>query len=113
MFQPVVMERLKASRDAEFAVSPLVRLEALTKPKRDGDYALVGRYERHLSAHSQLSISDEIFDAALELRSRYLLKTPDALHLAIAQHHGCTRLWTNDERLASVPGGVAINVSRE
>ena len=39
------------------------------------------------------------FDMATELRARYGLKTPDALHLAAAIASDCEELWTNDQRL--------------
>ena len=41
---------------------------------------------------------------AAELRAHHRLKTPDALHLATAQSHGCTEIWTNDNRLNSTAG---------
>ncbi|WP_279308295.1 MULTISPECIES: type II toxin-antitoxin system VapC family toxin [Cyanophyceae] len=47
---------------------------------------------------------------AAELRSRHGLKTPDALHLAVAHHYDCTELWTNDDRLAIAAASKAINL---
>ncbi|NTV15090.1 MAG: type II toxin-antitoxin system VapC family toxin [Desulfobulbaceae bacterium] len=38
------------------------------------------------------------------------MKTPDALHLATAQFHGCTSLWTNDDRLCTVAPDFVCNV---
>ena len=38
------------------------------------------------------------------------LRTPDALHLAAAQVHGCSALWTNDSRLAVAGRGLAVDV---
>jgi predicted nucleic acid-binding protein len=49
---------------------------------------------------------------AAQLRARFGLKTPDALHLACAQHHGCDALWTNDGRLAQASHGLAQNILR-
>jgi predicted nucleic acid-binding protein len=46
-----------------------------------------------------------VFDLATELRVRYGIKTPDALHLAVALHAACEELWTNDRRLASAAEG--------
>ena len=43
-------------------------------------------------------------------QSRFGLRTPDALHLACAQHHRCEALWTNDDRLASASHGLARNI---
>jgi predicted nucleic acid-binding protein len=39
-----------------------------------------------------------------------LLRTPDGLHLACAQHHRCAELWTNDDRLTRASHGLASNV---
>jgi predicted nucleic acid-binding protein len=51
-----------------------------------------------------------VFHQAAELRAQYGLKTPDALHLATARHHGCTALWTNDNRLSKVAGDLVVNI---
>ena len=57
-----------------------------------------------------LPITDAIYDEALQLRARFRLKTPDALHLATAQHYGCTAFWTNDDRLKDAAGALAVNL---
>ena len=57
-----------------------------------------------------LALPEAVFLAAAQLRARFGLRTPDALHLACAQHHGCDALWTNDDRLASAGHGLARNV---
>lgn len=93
-----------------FCISPLVRLEVLTQPMRNGNTALVLDYEDFLAAHLLLPMTEAVFDQALRLRARYRLKTPDALHLAAAQCHGCTEIWTNDERLNTAAGMMAVNV---
>ena len=51
-----------------------------------------------------------IYLEAAELRARFGLRTPDALHLACAQHHRCDALWTNDGRFGRASGGLARNV---
>jgi len=43
-------------------------------------------------------------------RASFGLKTPDALHLARAQRHRCTELWTNDGCLARASHGLAKNI---
>ncbi len=96
--------------EATFCVSPLVRLEVLTRPMRDGNAALTLDYEDFLAAHVFLPMNEAVFDQALRLRARHRLKTPDALHLATAQCHGCVEIWTNDERLNTVAGLMAVNV---
>lgn len=85
-------------------------MEVIVKPLRKSASALVSDYEDSLAAQHWLAIDDSIFDRALQLRARHGLKTPDALHLATALHHGCVEIWTNDERLNKAAGSMAVNV---
>ena len=94
----------------ELAISPLVKLECLVGPMRSGNLVLQQHYERGLSRFALLPLGDEVFVQAAALRTRFGLRTPDALHLAAAQHHRCEALWTNDDRLASAAHGLAVNV---
>ena len=68
------------------------------------------RYEAGMAQFVQLALNEAVFLQAAQLRARFNLKTPDALHLACAQHHGCTALWTNDDRLAQAAHGLAQNI---
>jgi predicted nucleic acid-binding protein len=77
---------------------------------RNSNAALVADYEDFLAAHLFLTMNEAVFDQALRLRARHRLKTPDALHLATAQCHGCAEFWTNDERLNTAAGMMAVNV---
>ncbi len=95
-----------------FAISPLVKLECLVKPIKSADFPLQQRYEAGLRQLVLLEMSEPVFLQAAHLRARFSLKTPDALHLACAQHHGCSALWTNDDRLAQAAHGLARNVLR-
>ena len=101
---------LEAQTDATLCVSPLVRLEVLVGPMRRGDAALLRAYEALLAQQLWLSMGDQAFSQALLLRAQHGLKTPDALHLATALHHGCTEFWTNDDRLKAAVGALAVNV---
>ncbi len=101
--------RVAAHVDALFCVSALTRLEVLTRPLRDRDHALVARYESVLRTYDMLTIDDTVVDAALQWRVAGL-KTPDALHVALARRHGCTILWTNDDRLARIAPGWSEDV---
>lgn len=94
----------------ELAISPLVKLECLVGPMRSGNLVLQQHYERGLAQFALLPLGDEVFVHAAMLRGRFGLKTPDALHLAAAQHHRCDALWTNDDRLSQAAHGLAINV---
>ena len=95
---------------AGLAVSPLVKLECLVGPMRNGNMALQRYYEEGLAQFHQLDMTEPVFLLAAALRARFSLKTPDALHLATAQFHGCDALWTNDDRLAAAACGLAVNV---
>ncbi|PKM41818.1 MAG: VapC toxin family PIN domain ribonuclease [Gammaproteobacteria bacterium HGW-Gammaproteobacteria-1] len=88
----------------------LVQFECLVAPMRDGNLELQHYYEQGLAQFVQLPMSATVFIHAAQLRARFGLKTPDALHLAAAQHHGCDALWTNDNRLIQASQGLAINV---
>ena len=105
-----VRDAIKSAGDARFAISPLIKLECLVKPLKTGDIALQRRYEAGLNQLVQLPMPETIFLQAAMLRARFGLKTPDALHLACAQHHGCTALWTNDDRLEQAGHGLVRNV---
>ena len=105
-----VRAALKSEPDARFAVSPLIKMECLVKPLKTGDIAMQRRYEAGLNEFVQLPMTETIFLQAAMLRARFGLKTPDALHLACAQHHGCTALWTNDDRLAQAGHGLVRNI---
>ena len=105
-----VQVALRNELDVRFAVSPLIKMECLVKPLKTGDIAMQRRYEAGLNEFVQLPMTETVFLQAAMLRARFGLKTPDALHLACAQQHGCTELWTNDDRLAQAGHGLARNI---
>ena len=97
-----VERRMREASDTDFAISPLVRMEAYVKPLRDGDTMLHRRYEKAIATYSLLGLGAPIFDQAALLRARFGLRTPDALHLAwraAARLHGAV-----DERPAAARG---------
>jgi uncharacterized protein len=57
-----------------------------------------------------LPFNDETWARATELRARFGLKTPDALHLACAEVSGCQEFWTNDDRLSRAAAGLSLNL---
>ena len=57
-----------------------------------------------------LAIPEMVYLPAADLRGRFGLRTPDALHLACAHHHRCQALWTNDDRMLRASRGLARNV---
>ena len=98
---------------ALFAISPLVKCECLVGPIRRADPGLQRDYFEFFEHHLSLSMPEPVYLQAADLRARFGLRTPDALHLACAQHHRCDALWTNDERLTRASHGLARNVFRE
>lgn len=109
-FSPMVRRALARHEETPFAISPLTRMECLVRPVREANTGLQQYYEEVLDRLISLPMNDRVFELALQLRARQGLKTPDALHLACAQTHGCQALWTNDDRLAAAGRGLAVNV---
>lgn len=109
-YYPKIKAMLDSLPEYQLAVSPLLRMEVLVKPSRDQDTLLKQQYEDFLEQQIWLPIPEIVYEQALQLRVIHRLKTPDALHLAIARHHGCTDFWTNDDRLKTAAGDLAVNV---
>ena len=101
------MARAQARR---FAISPLVQSECLTGPLKRGDPVLERAYLDLFARFAALDTPLPVYLEAARIRARFALKTPDALHLACAQHYRCDALWTNDDRLAQASHGLAVNV---
>ncbi len=107
-----VRAALASEEPGRFAISPLVTLECLVAPMRDGNLALQRYYEDGLRQLQMLPIPEDAYLRAAMLRARFGIKTPDALHLATAIGHGCAALWTADDRLQRAGHGLAVNVLR-
>lgn len=88
-------------------VSELTRLECRVKPLREGDLSTLEKFDGFFASPTigYAPLSRSVFDLAADLRARYRLKTPDALHLAAAVQIGCVELWTNDRRLEQAAEG--------
>jgi uncharacterized protein len=105
-----VEEAIADAAQSHFGASPLVKLECLVGPIRRGDPVLYRAYADLFDRLATLAMPEAVFLQAAELRARFSLRTPDALHLSCAQHHRCDALWTNDDRLAQVSHGLACNI---
>lgn len=91
--------------------SPLTRMECLVMPLRTKDIALQNLYESFFKTQEMFDMPVEIFNQSAQLRADFQsLKTPDALHLATALHHGCDEFWTNDNRLNVIASSLVKNV---
>lgn len=89
------------------SINELLLMEVRVKPMRDGNLALLSRFERYFEifANQSVAIDKSVFELATQLRVQHNIKTPDALHLAAAIHAGCDQFWTTDDRLAKAAHG--------
>jgi predicted nucleic acid-binding protein len=79
--------------------STMALTEVLVQPLRAGDNVLTERYEAILSNSQDFRlepITTMVARHAADLRARYNLRTPDALHIATAIAAGCDAFLTND-----------------
>jgi predicted nucleic acid-binding protein len=95
------LEAVSAEPDGRLVTSRLSLLECRAKPLREGDAGTLAAYDSFFSA-ARLFIVDlgpAVVDRATELRARYGLKTPDALHVAAALEAGVDFFVTGDETI--------------
>ena len=95
---------------SRFGISPRETCGCLVGPIKQQDVVLIQSYTDAFRQFEALDMADSVHLKAAQLRVRFGIETPDALHVACAQHHRCEALWTNDERLALAPGGLARQV---
>jgi predicted nucleic acid-binding protein len=78
--------------------SRLTRLECRSKPLRAGDLATLAQYDVFFAGKELIltDVSPAVIERATELRAKYNLKTPDALHYATAVEVGATVFLTGD-----------------
>jgi predicted nucleic acid-binding protein len=107
--EPVAGAMAQAAED-RFGISPLAKCECLVGPIKRGDRVLQSAYTELFEQFAPLDMPEPVYLQAAQLRGHFGLRTPDALHLACAQHHGCDVLWTNDDRLAQASHGLARNI---
>jgi uncharacterized protein len=105
-----VEEAIAEAALSRFGVSPLVKLECLVGPIKRADPVLYQAYADFFERLATIAMPEPVYVQAAELRARFGLRTPDALHLACAQHHRCEALWTNDDRLGRASHGLARNI---
>lgn len=107
-----VERAMKRAGDCRFAVSPLVKMGCLVGPIKRGDLLVQTTYEQWFATFVSLSMPELVYRQAAQLRALSGLRTPDALHVACAQHHRCEALWTNDSRLSRTARGLARAIPR-
>jgi predicted nucleic acid-binding protein len=97
--------RLVFDGDMAILVSTIILPEILAKPLRESDDKLVTAYRSIFYKTQGITlspVSSSIADRAADLRARYNLKTPDALHIATAIDAGCQAFLANDLDLRRV-----------
>ena len=90
--------------------SMVTYIEVLTYPEKTGNRLLSGKYRNYFTNSDQLTIYPldvTVADAAIRLRARHALKTPDAIQLATAQVCGCDYVLSNDRSWRGA-GGVRV-----
>ena len=82
--------------------SRLSRLECRSKPLRAGDVATLAQFDVFFAGVEVVmpDVSAAVVERATELRAKYNLKTPDALHYATAMEVGATVFLTGDRALS-------------
>ena len=82
--------------------SRLTRLECRSKPLRAGDRATLAQFDVFFAGVELVlaEVSAAVVERATDLRARYNLKTPDALHYATAVEAGATVFLTGDRALS-------------
>lgn len=108
LYLPLVDPFFEALAQGELraVTSTVTLIEVLTQPLRLGKAALAAQYRSLLlnnRAIAMRAVSIAVADEAARLRAIYLLRTPDAVQLAVAIEAGASAFLTNDARLASIP----------
>ena len=80
-------------------------IEILTGPKQVGRFDLAQEYKHILTHFPNLIIcglDEKIVDTASNIRAKYNIATPDAIHIATAIENSATEFLTNDKRLKKI-----------
>ena len=89
----------------EAVFSSIGLIEVLTGPKKLGRYDLAAQYKELIAHFPHLTIAgvnERIVDLASDLRARYGIATPDAIHVATALDFGAEKFFTNDKTLRRI-----------
>jgi len=89
--------------EAVFSCIGLIELQ--TGPKKMGRFDLSASYRELLGSLPNLSIcglDEESIEIASDLRARYDIATPDAIHIATAIHEGADAFVANDRALKKI-----------
>jgi uncharacterized protein len=111
IYAPMLEAHLQQTPIVTLAFSALSEMECLVMPLRNSNQVLIDKFHDWFNQAKSLPLERDVYQRAAEMRAYHLnLKTPDAIHLAAAQHHGCTEFWTNDDRLNAIVPSLVKNV---
>jgi len=104
--------------DLTLVSSPILIVEALVKPLRDGNVEIEMQYRELFEANAVrlLAASYPVFEDAASLRAEARLTTPDAIHAATALRADCALFVTNDNdfrRVRDLPFAVLDDLLEE
>ena len=103
-----VVSALSKVQPEDRCASDLVRLECMVGPLKSGDPARIADVIGFFGILRVFAIRSADCDLAARLRADHGLKTPDALHLAIALGNRCDEFWTSDRDLVKIPVALAF-----
>jgi predicted nucleic acid-binding protein len=96
---------IEGAGENRLVISPLVDLECIVRPLRQGNTELISRVRQNLDRFRRVEITPRAYALATHLRAIHGLKTADALHASTASLSGCDDLWTTDDHLLrALPG---------
>jgi len=99
--ETVLAKIAPGGRATKLMTSRLSRLECRVKPMKDGNADLMKDYDLFFTS-TDLRITEitaAVIETATELRAKYGLRTPDALHLATAIVESAEVFLTGDKQL--------------
>jgi predicted nucleic acid-binding protein len=104
-FHTTVAARLlpyRTNPESRIVTSRLSRLECRIQPLRNADTPLLAKYTAFFTMERLIisEVTAEIIERATDLRVRYNVKTPDAIHLATAIEEKADLFLTGDRALA-------------
>lgn len=89
----------------EAVFSSIGMIEILTGPKKMGRHDLALQYKELITHFPNLTIAginEQVINIASDLRARYGIRTPDAIHVATAIDFGAEKFFTNDKGLRKI-----------
>lgn len=99
-----ILRRVQTGQ-TEAVLASLAVIEILTGPKKQDRFDLAAAYKVWLASFPNLTIwgiTERVVDLASDLRARYGISTPDAIHIASAIDFGALKFVTNDKELKRV-----------